>query len=235
MTTIERTTPQASLELMTHILPLDLHIKEMTIKAYTRLKNQLDTPRKPTKSFILPHLAYCSNNADYLDTNDDRCEYLEWERRLCICKESFKADPKIWQKSEFTVYTDGSKINDKVGSGYVIFKGNKVIQYANERLSDHATVFQEEIHTLTQAARYILSSNIKIKYLKFFSDSQAAIQAIDKALVTSTMVRDAVCTLEEVTNKIPSTKLLWIKAHAGHEGNEIADSQAKLQNQNRGD
>ena len=73
-----------------------------------------------------------------------------------------------------------------------------------------------------------MQSSKKIKFLKIFTDSQAALLAIDKVVISSTMVRDAVCTLEELTNKIQNIKLLWIKAHIGHEGNEIADRQAKL-------
>ena len=49
-TTIEKTTPQASLELMTNILPVDLFIKETGINAYTRLKGQLDIVKMNKKS-----------------------------------------------------------------------------------------------------------------------------------------------------------------------------------------
>ena len=109
-----------------------------------------------------------------------------------------------------------------------MYKRQNVVHYNNYRLSDHATVFQAEIHAITQAGKYLLQLNKKIRYLKIFSDSQAALLAIDKVHISSTMVRDAVCTLEELANKINNTKLLWIKAHIGHEGNEIADRQAKL-------
>ena len=57
-TAIERTTPQASLEMMTNILPLDLHIKEVGMNAYTRLKSQLDKPSSKTKTFNITHLQY---------------------------------------------------------------------------------------------------------------------------------------------------------------------------------
>ena len=60
------------------------------------------------------------------------------------------------------------------------------------------------------------------------NDSQAALLAIDKVQISPSMVRDAVCILEELANRIKNIKLLWIKAHIGHEGNEIADRQAKL-------
>ena len=87
-------------------------------------------------------------------------------------------------RTEITVYTDGSKINNKVGSAFVVFKGNKIIHFQNYRLSDHATVFQAEIHAITQAGLYLLQTNKKIKYLRIFTDSQAAILAIHKVHIT---------------------------------------------------
>ena len=74
-TIIERTTPQASLELMTYIQPLDLHIKEMTIKAFIRLEGQLDTSWQP-RSFLIPHLAHCKSISEGIGTEDDRCDFI---------------------------------------------------------------------------------------------------------------------------------------------------------------
>ena len=45
-TSIVRTTPQASLELMTYTHPLDLFVKEIRMTTYMRLKSQLDNPWK---------------------------------------------------------------------------------------------------------------------------------------------------------------------------------------------
>ena len=50
--------------------------------------------------------------------------------------------------SEITIYTDGSKIGGKVGSGFVVFKRKKVIFFQNARLPDKATVFQAELYAI---------------------------------------------------------------------------------------
>ena len=60
---------------------------------------------------------------------------------------------KHLNKSQYSVYTDGSKINGQVGSGFIVMKSIKVIHYANDGLSDHTTVFQAEIHALHQAGK----------------------------------------------------------------------------------
>ena len=83
-TAIEKTTPQASLEMMANILPLDLHIKEVGMNAYVRLKPQLDKPSHKTKTFNITHLQYWDNMTKNIDYMDDRCSYVIWEKHLNI-------------------------------------------------------------------------------------------------------------------------------------------------------
>ena len=66
-TSIERTTPQSSFELMTHIHPLDLHIKEIALKSYIRPKAQLDKPWVPKNSFGTPHLMHWERHIESMD------------------------------------------------------------------------------------------------------------------------------------------------------------------------
>ena len=70
-TSTVRTTPQASLELVTHTHPLDLFIKETVMTAYMRLKSQLDKPWNTSKSFNEPHLNYWSTLCTELDLDND--------------------------------------------------------------------------------------------------------------------------------------------------------------------
>ena len=41
------------------------------------------------------------------------------------------------------------------------------------------------------------------------------------------MVKEAICVWESVALKIKEIELVWIKAHVGHDGNELADFQAR--------
>ena len=45
-------------------------------------------------------------------------------------------------KSEYTIYTDGSKRNEGVGEGFVVYYKNKRIHTESFSLPSHATVFQ---------------------------------------------------------------------------------------------
>ena len=68
---------------------------------------------------------------------------------------------------------------------------------------------------------------LKPKYIKIFSDSQAALLALNSAEITSELVlktKEALNLLAQCTQRVT---LVWIKAHVGHPGNEIADELAK--------
>ena len=62
-----------------------------------------------------------------------------------------------------------------------------------------------------------------IKYVKIFSDSQAAVAALDSSEITSQAVKDAKTALNKLASITNHTVLVWIKAHVGHVGNEAAD------------
>ena len=61
-----------------------------------------------------------------------------------------------------------------------------------------------------------------------FSDSQAAILALDNSEITSLLVRETKYALNKLASKVQRLSIVWIKAHVGHEGNEEADRLAKL-------
>ena len=72
--------------MMTNILPLDLHIKEVGMNSYIRLKSQLDNPSRKTNTFNVTHLQYWDNLTKNIDYMDDRCNHVIWEKHLRIEK-----------------------------------------------------------------------------------------------------------------------------------------------------
>ena len=71
---------------------------------------------------------------------------------------------------------------------------------------------------------HIVNSDV---YIKVFSDSRAAIQALDSNIVSSQLVKDTITQLNIIGNKVNRLEISWIKAHVGHEGNEKADQLAR--------
>ena len=66
-----------------------------------------------------------------------------------------------------------------------------------------------------------------MQYIKIFSDSQAAILALNSNTVTSSLVKQTIITLNTLADSTERLELCWIKAHVGYDGNERADQLAR--------
>jgi ribonuclease HI len=125
----------------------------------------------------------------------------------------------------YTCYSDGSRLADHTGYGYVIHHHNKTIHEGLDYMGPKATVFQAEIRAISTIAivlRQLNNQKITIK-----TDSQAAISAISSTTINSKTVAEC----RNLLNKLGahnSVSIAWVKAHVGNEGNEQADRLAKL-------
>ena len=148
-----------SLEIILNIEPLDIHIKKLGLIAYKRLENRLDKVTwctDPTKS----HLQYWAQDLHTVikKSEDDRCDVTIYDRFSCINTDSFDGNPKHIQKAETTIYTDGSKTDQGVGTGFVIYHKNKRIHAESIHMPDTSTVFQAEIEAIGHACQYALAN-----------------------------------------------------------------------------
>ncbi|XP_049868206.1 uncharacterized protein LOC126371572 [Pectinophora gossypiella] len=123
------------------------------------------------------------------------------------------------------IFTDGSKIEGKVGAALSIWTGAAETKTRKLALPSYCTVYQAELLALCEATREALKR--RETSFAIYSDSMAALltvvnpEALHPLAVDS---RDAIYR-SSIQNK--SVSLFWIKAHAGLEGNERADSLAK--------
>ena len=96
------------------------------------------------------------------------------------------------------------------------------------RLPDESTVFQAELMAIKKAmydlARIITEQE---RYVKIFSDSRAAIMALNSTIVTSELVKTTIAALNLVGGKVERLEIAWIKAHEIHWGNKRADQLAR--------
>src|SRR5204862_6080703 len=94
----------------------------------------------------------------------------------------------------------------------------------------HYNVFIGEV-TAVQLAVEILRDDHDFRICYIYSDSQAAIKAIDKPRRQSgqQIIKELLDCIDEVTLQHPQLRiiLIWISGHIGIEGNERADTEAK--------
>ena len=95
-------------------------------------------------------------------------------------------------------------------------------------LRKNASIFQAEAAAIQAAAENMLENTTpKTKYIRIFSDSQAVLKALDKDTIKSRTILNARLALNKLSHQIHTLTLVWIKAHHGLEGNELADEYAK--------
>ena len=121
------------------------------------------------------------------------------------------------------IYTDGSKIDEKVAAAAVSSVApNSPFSF---RLRDHCCIYTAELQAILFALKQVYQS--KEKKFMIFSDSLSALQAL-KNLKTD---HPLLIQIHELLHKINADKkeaiFMWIHGHIGNRGNEAADRAAK--------
>ena len=229
-----RSTPTAALEVMLDIKPLHLFCVQEAVAARIRLDDVLEFDwhgTSHTKRHAKSHMKFLQEKMDEYgirSCDTDACNQWKWNNRFRINRDSFDGGAKHRQPTQYNIFTDGSKLDGQAGSGLAVYKGKTEILYDWYRLPDESTVFQAEVLAIAKAAEKLLTTQGgKLRYVKFFIDSQAAIMALGNPRVTSRAVAMAVDNLNSLADVARTVSLVWIPAHKGHIGNERADVLAK--------
>jgi ribonuclease HI len=148
-----------------------------------------------------------------------------WEKRFNVACESMQ-DGTPFMKGDITIYTDGSKTGGHLGFGFYVDDGTPEGIKESGGLGTQVTVFQSEIYAISAATNRL--QEVAGKDVVIYSDSQAALLALDSPVTDSRMVFYAKQMLNSAcTQWGKNITLRWVKAHVGHPGNEIADQLAK--------
>jgi ribonuclease HI len=218
-----RSTPTLGMSAALELFPLNIMIESRAIESYERLK-LFGTWNAGAEDFGHGKIANNTENENS-SSLQDRCTKA-WN----FGKE-FKTDIKVrneWNynlentKEAISWYSDGSKKDGKTGSGMCC----EQLQISrSERLSDHSTVMQAEVTAIKLCAEMSIEKNLINKDIYIFSDSQAAVMAINKSYIYSLTVKSCVQTLNELGRGNRLT-IAWVPGHSGIEGNEKADELA---------
>ncbi|XP_023213581.1 uncharacterized protein LOC111632566 [Centruroides sculpturatus] len=121
------------------------------------------------------------------------------------------------------IYTDSSKIEGKVGAAFVAAKNGDTIRQEMYGLGDNCSVYQAELYAIERAINWIVDSGLKDPILTC-TDSRAAISTLSQYRDTNIVALNIKTKINRYNMDI---QFKWVKAHAGNQGNEQADSLAK--------
>ena len=127
--------------------------------------------------------------------------------------------------SDVEIYTDGSKMDDKVGSG-VLIQGGAIDRELSEPLGKFASVYTAELVAIRIALVHIRNRrNLKVTV---YSDSRSSLQALAKFNSDNILIQDIQELVHELSDNNVKVTFCWVPSHIGIPGNEKADELAKL-------
>ncbi|XP_020298080.1 uncharacterized protein LOC109862437 [Pseudomyrmex gracilis] len=121
-------------------------------------------------------------------------------------------------------FTDGSGVNGRFEAGIYCPGSNHRESFSLGKL---ATVFQAEVLAILKCARLLLSNETKKRRINIYTDSKAAIGVLAKTTTESSVVWNCMQALNSLGER-NSITLVWVPGNQGIQGNEMADSLAKL-------
>ena len=128
---------------------------------------------------------------------------------------------------QIVAYTDGSGINNKIGSSCIIPKKSKVIKkFLGART--RCTVYMGELQGIQDSLSYALGQNQNLG-IQIFTDNQAALQALENPNKCSApqIMQTITQHIDDLRARGMPIHLQWIPAHKNIRGNEEADIAAK--------
>ncbi|XP_063629985.1 uncharacterized protein LOC134801375 [Cydia splendana] len=123
------------------------------------------------------------------------------------------------------IYTDGSKLEGKVGAAVSVWRNGTETKTKKLKLDHFCTVYQAELLALLEATTQALQS--PIPNCSIYCDSRSALETVVNNVSLHPLAVQIRSNLNDLGTMGKITELFWIKAHAGLEGNERADVLAK--------
>ncbi|KAJ2946800.1 hypothetical protein O0L34_g12863 [Tuta absoluta] len=124
-----------------------------------------------------------------------------------------------------SIYTDGSKIDGKVGAALTLWQNGAEVKMKKYKLEPFCTVYQAEMYALHQAID--MASEIEGNTVNILSDSRSALETLQNRISFHPIAFNIKKKISELKNEGKNLRLFWIRAHVGTVGNERADELAK--------
>ena len=231
---VHSSTPTMAMELISDTFPLNLYLKKEATCAFIRLQNVLTltwhgvsrsgNQRSHLKS--LHHLVRDLGVHDIMLKQDD-CD-VNNPADVVVRQETFNDRTKYREfldlgKYPLLVFTDGSKLDERVGCAFRIRTKDEILKDVSFRIPDRCSVYQAEVSAIQFAAKKIVTCEFE-GAVTFFVDSQAAMLGLRSGRIRSQVVLDTILALEAMERPY---QFVWVKSHSGIEDNDAVDELAK--------
>ncbi|XP_045451007.1 uncharacterized protein LOC123659888 [Melitaea cinxia] len=205
-----RTTSLNSALLLAGILPLDLRVRE----AATLYEARRGVPQRVIGDQEVERMTSA------LRSPHPAC-HVDLEFKYLVDQEQFNAN----SDNNYNIFTDGSKIEGKVGAALSVWNGAAEATTLKLGLPSYCTVYQAELLAICRAAR--MAADDLAGSVGIYSDSSSALLTLKNPKALHPLAVEARGHLQRALLQGKRVSLHWIKAHAGLEGNERADHLAK--------
>jgi ribonuclease HI len=217
-----RTCPTNALNVILHLMPIDLHIKSEAAISAIRLKDLGLWKEKPYgHTSILRSLPreLVTQGTDY------RTPIINFDKnfRVIIPTREQWENGEAKLASHMAIFTDGSKMNCGVGAGVFIEELNTA---ASIHLPSYSSVFQAEVTAIKTACLKLRDATTSKNKIAIYTDSQAAIMALQSCKIASKVVEECKNYLVSLASRFKVT-LVWVPGHRDIAGNERADELAR--------
>jgi ribonuclease HI len=129
--------------------------------------------------------------------------------------------------STIQIFTDGSKSEQDVGAGIVIFKSGNLINSLKYRLNKRCTNNQAEQLAILRTLDYTENMETEDKAATIYTDSRMTVDSLKNNNIL-TFLMEEIRRKEAEMGKINwKIQFCWVKAHARIQGNELADTLTK--------
>lgn len=123
------------------------------------------------------------------------------------------------------IFTDGSKIEGKVGAAITWWREGVEVKSSRFRLEPFCTVFQAEMYALQAAVGQTLKTSEPV--VSIFSDSRSSLELLASGGTFHPIAHSVLRDISALRAGGRDVRLFWVRAHVGIPGNERADELAK--------
>jgi ribonuclease HI len=227
---MRRSTPTAGIEVIMHLMPLDIYILGEALKTMSRITEYTkDSWDGLGTGQFTGHRRWlkdrCREIGLYDFPTDRITPRIKWTRGYTVDKESFLSGKAEVKQGVFTCFTDGSKLDETVGLGYLIKTEDGTLLKESIFLGKMPTVFQAEVAAILRVGQELSQLELQGRDINIYSDSQAALLALNNPYIKSKTVLECANILDCLGSRV-KVSLYWVRAHVGTEGNEEADRAA---------